>query len=311
MNEIGKVRFSREEVRKNFIKSWLLIILLAAIAFGLSVWIGTELDDPRIGVLIGTVIALIVIPVQIFTAKWAILAMARGRKVNMDDPKERRAMQLLEGIAVSAGLSRTPDLYIMPSNIPNAFASGLSEKDAFVALTQGLLDMMTEQELEGVIGHEVGHIIHRDIMLNQLVVGLISLILVLATVLHHIVYVKALVGNRNSRNSNAGAAILVLMLVAILIRPLAMLISHLLQMAVSRKREYAADAVSVQLCSYGEGLASALEKLDNGGRAYTAKEKDDLGGSKLACMYINFPGGEWFSTHPPIPERVKRIRNMY
>ena len=311
MTDIGSVRFSREEVRKNFAKSWFLIILLGAIAFGLSYWIGRELGDPRIGMLIGVVISVIVIPIQIFTAKWAILAMSRGRKVNMEDPKERRAMQLLEGIAVSAGLSRTPDLYIIPSNTPNAFASGLSERDAFVALTQGLLDMMTEQELEGVIGHEVGHIIHRDIMLNQLVVGLISVILILATVLHQIVYVKALFGNRSNRNSNAGAAILVLMLVALLVRPLAILISHLLQLAVSRKREYAADAVSVQLCSYGEGLASALEKLDNGGRAYTAEEQEELGGSKLACMYINFPGGEWFSTHPPIAERVKRIRNMY
>lgn len=308
-SEIGSAVFAQEEVRKNYWKSLFLIIILIAIVLGLSYWIGAELGDVRMGLGIGVIVSFVVIPIQIMTAKWAILGMARGKAANPEILAERRAMQLLEGLAISAGLSRTPDLYIIPSQVPNAFASGLTETGAFVAVTQGLLDMMDEQELEGVLAHEVSHIIHRDIMLNQLVVGLISVILILAVILERVLLLKSIHGDRRDRNDNGGSAIAILILVAILIRPLAILIAQLLQMAISRKREFAADAEAVRLCSYNEGLARALEKL--GGKEYTKKEVESLGGRELACMYINFPGGELFSTHPPIEERVRVLRSMY
>ncbi|MGN0849871.1 MAG: M48 family metalloprotease [Victivallaceae bacterium] len=308
-SEIGSAVFAQEEVRKNYWKSLFLIIILIAIVLGLSYWIGAELGDVRMGLGIGVIVSFVVIPIQIMTAKWAILGMARGKAANPEILAERRAMQLLEGLAISAGLSRTPDLYIIPSQVPNAFASGLTEAGAFVAVTQGLLDMMDEQELEGVLAHEVSHIIHRDIMLNQLVVGLISVILILAVILERVLLLKSIHGDRRDRNDNGGSAIAILILVAILIRPLAILIAQLLQMAISRKREFAADAEAVRLCSYNEGLARALEKL--GGKEYTKKEVESLGGRELACMYINFPGGELFSTHPPIEERVRVLRSMY
>ena len=308
-SEIGSAVFAQEEVRKNYWKSLFLIIILIAIVLGLSYWIGAELGDVRMGLGIGVIVSFVVIPIQIMTAKWAILGMARGKAANPEILAERRAMQLLEGLAISAGLSRTPDLYIIPSQGPNAFASGLTEAGAFVAVTQGLLDMMDEQELEGVLAHEVSHIIHRDIMLNQLVVGLISVILILAVILERVLLLKSIHGDRRDRNDNGGSAIAILILVAILIRPLAILIAQLLQMAISRKREFAADAEAVRLCSYNEGLARALEKL--GGKEYTKKEVESLGGRELACMYINFPGGELFSTHPPIEERVRVLRSMY
>ncbi len=308
-SEIGSAVFAQEEVRKNYWKSLFLIIILIAIVLGLSYWIGAELGDVRMGLGIGVIVSFVVIPIQIMTAKWAILGMARGKAANPEILAERRAMQLLEGLAISAGLSRTPDLYIIPSQVPNAFASGLTEAGAFVAVTQGLLDMMDEQELEGVLAHEVSHIIHRDIMLNQLVVGLISVILILAVILERGLLLKSIHGDRRDRNDNGGSAIAILILVAILIRPLAILIAQLLQMAISRKREFAADAEAVRLCSYNEGLARALEKL--GGKEYTKKEVESLGGRELACMYINFPGGELFSTHPPIEERVRVLRSMY
>ena len=308
-SEIGSAVFAQEEVRKNYWKSLFLIIILIAIVLGLSYWIGAELGDVRMGLGIGVIVSFVVIPIQIMTAKWAILGMARGKAANPEILAERRAMQLLEGLAISAGLSRTPDLYIIPSQVPNAFASGLTEAGAFVAVTQGLLDMMDEQELEGVLAHEVSHIIHRDIMLNQLVVGLISVILILAVILERVLLLKSIHGDRRDRNDNGGSAIAILILVAILIRPLAILIAQLLQMAISRKRESAADAEAVRLCSYNEGLARALEKL--GGKEYTKKEVESLGGRELACMYINFPGGELFSTHPPIEERVRVLRSMY
>ena len=300
-----------EEVRSNFIKSFVLVGIIIALVFAASYFIGHLLGDIKIGLLVGAGISVVLIPLQIMTAKWMILAMTSGRKANPNDLRERRALHIIEGLAVSAGLKRTPELYIIPSHIPNAFASGMDENSAFIGVTQGLLNMMDDQELEGVIAHEVGHIIHRDIMLNQLVVGLITVLLVLALIIEHLGIIGAYSGNNRrsrDRDSGGGAAAL-LLLIAMLIRPLTMLVGTLLQLGISRKREYAADAVAVRLCSYNEGLARALEKLD-GGR-YDSDDIRELGGENMACMYINFPGGELFSTHPPIRERVRRLRNMY
>jgi len=301
-----------EEVRKNFRNSFILVAFMMALVFGLSYFIGMMVGNIRAGLLIGAAVVVIVLPLQILTAKWAILAMTRGRAANPDDLRERRAIHILEGLAVSAGLQRTPDLYIIPSRVPNAFASGMSEKDAFVAVTQGLLDMMNDQELEGVIAHEVGHIIHRDIMLSQLVVALISSLLILAFILEHICIMQMFSNDRRrDRDSGgAGAIMLALFLIALLVRPIVALIGMMLQMAISREREYAADAVAVRLCSYNEGLASALAKLGGIGK-YSKADNDSLGGSNLASMYIHFPAGELFSTHPPIEKRVERLRNMY
>lgn len=302
-----------EEVRKNFFKSFILVALIVALIIGASWWIGYMLNDIATGLLIGGIVVAIVLPIQILTAKWAILAMASGREANPDNLQERRAIHILEGLAVSAGLSRTPDLYIIPSRVPNAFASGWSENDAFVGVTQGLLDMMDDQELEGVIAHEVGHIIHRDIMLNQLVVALISALLILAFIIERIGIASAFSGgNRRRRDDNGGGGgvVLIIILLALLVRPIAALLGALLQMGISRQREYAADAVAVRLCSYNEGLARALAKL-GGLDNIDGDDVKSLGGKELACMYIHFPGEELFSTHPPIEERVRRLRSMY
>jgi len=312
MNEFDKAPLiASEEVRKNFRKSLILILIIAALVIGASLWIGEMLNDRRAGLIIGAVVVAIVIPIQILTAKWAILAMARGREADPSDLRERRAIHIVEGLAVSAGLSKTPELYIIPSNVPNAFASGLNENGAFIGVTQGLLNMMDDQELEGVIAHEVGHIIHRDIMLNQLVVALISALLILALIIERLGLASLYGGGRRDRRDrdSGGIAVIVIVLLALLVRPLAALLGSLLQMGISRQREYAADAAAVRLCSYNEGLARALEKL--GSDDYTSDEIQSLGGKELACMYINFPGGELFSTHPPIADRVSRLRNMY
>ena len=311
-NEIYSMpRIAAEEVRSNFIKSFFLVGVIIVLVLGAAYIIGFMLDNIPMGMLIGAGVAFIVIPLQIMTAKWMILSMTSGRAANPGDLRERRAMQIVEGLAVSAGLKKVPDLYIIPSAVPNAFASGMDEQGAFIGVTEGLLYMMDDQELEGVLAHETGHIIHRDIMLNQLVVGLISVLLILAIIIEHLGFAGAYSGRRSrdrDRDSGGGAAALFL-LIALLIRPLTMLIGTLLQLGISRKREYAADAVAVRLCQYNEGLARALEKL--GGEEYSSDEIRELGGENMACMYINFPGGELFSTHPPIAERVRRLRNMY
>ena len=314
MNNSNTPLIASEEVRKNFIKSFILVAVVAALVIAASWYLGDLLGDVKTGLLIGGIVVAVVLPLQILTAKWAILGMARGREADPDDLRERRVLQLAEGLSISAGLSRVPDVYIIPTSVPNAFASGISEKDAFIGVTRGLLDKMNDQQLEGVLAHEFGHIIHRDIMLNQLVVGLISALLVIAVIIERVGFIEMLSGGkrrRNDRDSGGGVVILVLILLVVLIRPLTMLIGALLQSAISRQREYAADAVAVRLCSYNEGLASALESLGKEDH-YSNEEIESLGSKQLAAMYIYFPSvNELFSTHPPIADRVARLRNMY
>ena len=314
-NQLSTLMIASEEIRKNFFKSFLLIVVVAAAVVGASWFLGRLLGDVRMGLLIGGIIVAVVLPLQILTAKWVILGMAHGRPVNPNDLRERRLLHLTEGLAVSAGLKKVPDVYILQTHVPNAFASGMNENSAFIGVTQGLLDIMTDQELEGVLAHEFGHIIHRDIMLNQLVVGLISALLFIVVIIENLGLMELLYGGNNRRrrdnDNGGGAVVIVLLLVVMLIRPLTMLFGALLQSAISRQREYAADAVAVRLCSYNEGLASALEKL-SGDRKYSKQEEESLGSRQLAAMYIHFPDvNELFASHPPIKERISRLRNMY
>ena len=314
MNNYQSPLIASEEVRKNFTKSFILVTIISALVLGASWYLGELLGDVKTGLLIGVIIVAVVLPLQILTAKWAILGMARGREIDPENLQERRLLQIAQGLSISAGLSRVPDIYIIPTRVPNAFASGLNESNAFIGVTEGLLARMNDQQLEGVLAHEFGHIIHRDIMLNQLVVGLISALLVLALIIERIGIMEMFSGGRrrrSDRDSGGGAIVLVLLLVVILIRPLTMLIGALLQSAISRQREYAADAVAVRLCSYNEGLASALEELGREDH-YDSEEIESLGSKQLAAMYIYFPSAnELFSTHPPIEDRVARLRNMY
>lgn len=303
-----------EEVRKNFIKSFILVAVVIAAVFAASWYLGDLLGDVQAGLVTGLIISAVILPIQILTAKWMILSMTRGEEIDPDNLQERRLLHLVQGLSISAGLKKVPDIYIIPTPVANAFASGLNEDNAFIGVTRGLLEQMDDQELEGVLAHEIGHIIHRDIMLNQLVIGLISALLLIVVLIEHLGFMELLTGGSNrkrDRDNGGGAAVLVLLLVVMLIRPLTMLFGALLQSAISRQREYAADAVAVRLCSYNEGLASALEKLSCDNR-YSRPEIESLGSKQMAAMYIHFPEAEeLFSTHPPISDRIKRLRNMY
>ena len=314
MDKFGRAPLiASEEIRKNFRKSLILVLVIVALVIGASLWIGEMLNDRRLGIIIGAVVVAVVLPIQILTAKWAILAMARGRAADPSDLRERRAIHIVEGLAISAGLSKTPDLYIIPTSVPNAFASGLNEKGAFIGVTQGLLDMMDDQELEGVIAHEIAHIVHRDVMVCQIAASMQTAMLVLAEVIQWVGYFVAIFAStrsRSDRDDDNGKEVIAGLLVYLLIKPVTWFISTILTMSISRKREYAADAFAVRLCSYNEGLARALEKLSGDAPRYNGEIADALGGNAVAPMYIYYPLDSLFSTHPSTKERIRRLRNM-
>jgi len=308
-----KPYFSAQEVSKNKSKSILLILALMTIILLLSLGIGYMAGNIAAGIAVGVIVAFIVIPIQLLTAKASILAMAKGKPLDMANPRHYRIRSITEGLCISAGLRRVPDLYVINSDVPNAFASGMSEKDAFICVTQGLVDRLDDQELAGVIAHEISHIIHRDIMLSQLAVSLVSIIILLATILSRLSFFGARGSSSDDDNKGSGAFVLIIALAAVLLQPIARIVASLIELSISRKREYAADAYAVRICGYNEGLARALEKIGGVGQ-YSKEQIQSLGGSQLRCMYINFPMKNFsslFSTHPPIEERIRIIRNMY
>lgn len=309
----GEIRIASEEVRANYIKTVVLLILMAACIAGLSWLLGDLLGDLELGLIIGGIVCLVVIPLELLFAKFAVIHLTGCRKADPDKIQQRRIIHLVEGLAISAGLPKVPDVYIMNTNIPNAFAAGWGPDSAMVAVTKGLADMMDDQELEGVIAHEIAHIVHRDVMVCQIAASMQTAMLVLAEIIQWVGYIVAVFAStrsRNDRDDDNGKEVIAGLLVYLLIKPVTFLISTLLTMSISRKREYAADAFAVRLCSYNEGLARALEKLSGDAPRYNGEIADALGGNAVAPMYIYYPLDSLFSTHPPTEERIRRLRNM-
>ncbi len=299
-----KIRIASEEVRSNFKKTVILFLFMIGCIFGLSWLLGELLNDVELGMKIGFLVCIIVIPIEMMAARFAIISLAGCTPLDLTNPAEKRLLTITEGLAISAGLKKCPDVYLIESKIPNAFASGWNEKSAFIGITTGLADMMDDQELEGVIAHEISHIVHRDIMICQMVLALNTALLILAFAVRWVSLFCAV------RAKDALTQI-VCWLLFYLTYPFTVLIGLLLCMAISRKREFAADALAVRLCSYNEGLARALEKLSIGHPKYNKEIIDELGGREMECLYFYYPSGGLLSSHPRSGERVRRLRAMY
>ncbi|MBR4884589.1 MAG: M48 family metalloprotease, partial [Lentisphaeria bacterium] len=295
----GEIRIASEEVRANYIKTVVLLVLMAACIVGLSWLLGDLLGDLELGLTIGGIVCVVVIPLELLFAKFAVIHLTGCKRANPNNLQQRRIIQLVEGLALSAGLPKVPDVYIMNTDIPNAFAAGWGPDSAMVAVTQGLADMMDDQELEGVIAHEIAHIVHRDVMVCQIAASMQTAMLVLAEVIQWVGYFVAIFAStrsRSDRDDDNGKEVIAGLLVYLLIKPVTWFISTILTMSISRKREYAADAFAVRLCSYNAGLARALEKLSGDAPRYNGEIADALGGNAVAPMYIYYPLDSLFST---------------
>jgi heat shock protein HtpX len=225
------------------------------------------------------------------------LTMSRAREVSYDQAPQLHAM--IERLARNAGLPK-PKVYVMPGQTPNAFATGRNPEHAALAVTEGLLQLLQQDELEGVIGHELGHIKNRDILISSMAAVMAGAISYLATMAQWTMIFGG--GNDDKGRSN-----LVAMLVMMIVAPLAAVI---IQMAISRSREYLADGTGAKICGHPISLANALQRLEQYNRSVPMTVNP-----AMAQMYIVNPlaGGAMaslFSTHPPIQERIKRLRAM-
>lgn len=252
----------------------------------------------------GMLVALLLAGLMNFAAYWwsdrIVLRMYGAQEVTEAEAPELHS--LVRRLAQRASLPM-PRVYIIPTDTPNAFATGRNPEHAAVAATEGILRILTPDELEGVIGHELGHVRNRDILISTIAATLAGAIMVLARIAQFSAFFG---GGRSSEEDRGGGGILGLIVLAIL-APLAAI---LVQMAISRSREYQADAAGAQISRKPRALADALERLEQ-----SAQEQPMDAHPSTAHLFIVNPltgGGllRLFSTHPPIEERVARLRAM-
>ena len=274
-----------------------------ALLTALSLWWGQASGNGSSALLIiGFVLVYTLI--QYFAA--SAFAVAASGAIEITKSDNPRLWRTVENIAISQGMPM-PKVYIIPDEAPNAFATGRDPNHAVVAATSGLLQIMDDKELEGVMAHEMGHVKNYDIRVSTIVFGLVSAIGLLADFAIRMAFYSN--WNRDSRDSNAAALQLAFWAVGIVASIIAWLIGPLVSAAVSRQREYLADATGAEITRYPEGLASALEKLGQYGRPMRRPSKS------MAHMYIADPikpglVERMFSTHPPIGERIARLKKI-
>jgi len=279
----------------NGLKTAFLLGLMTAIIL----WIGNYAGGRQ-----GMVIAFVLAGIMNFVSYWfsdkIVLAMYRAKPVEREQAPE--LYDMLRNLTMRANLPM-PKLYIIPTEAPNAFATGRNPQHAAVAVTEGILKLLNREELEGVLAHELSHVTNRDILISSVAATLAGAIMMIARFAQFSLWFGGFGGRDDDRGGNP----IGMLLMAILAPVAAMLI----QLAISRSREYAADESGAKMVGHAHGLASALEKLE-----YASKRRPMIANPASAHLFIVKPfTGQMlmalFSTHPPLEKRIERLRERF
>ncbi|MGB2629707.1 MAG: zinc metalloprotease HtpX [Candidatus Omnitrophota bacterium] len=277
----------------NYVKTAFLLVILAA----LFIWIGGLIGGAN-GAIIAFIIALVINGISYWYSDKIVLKLYNAREA--DRETNPRLYEIVEELSRNAAIP-APRIFITEMDAPNAFATGRNPEKAALCLTKGLMDLLDEEEVKGVISHELAHVRNRDTLIMTVTAALASAIMMLA----YMARWAAILGgfSRNSKGSGNVIGLLAISIVA----PLAALI---VQLAISRSREYGADAMGARISGHPEGLARALEDMSR----FSGRRRIDLA-PQTAHLFIVQPaiGGflaNLFSTHPPIQERIKRLRSI-
>ena len=298
-----------EQIAANKRRTFLLIVgavvFLGAIGYAIGVFWGTG----PIGLIIALVVAGALSVGSFLYGDKLVLVSTRAREISAEEAP--RLHNIVEGLAIAAGIPK-PKVYVVPEAAPNAYATGRDPEHASIAVTQGLLETMNRVELEGVIGHELAHIVDRDMLVGTVVATVVGAGILLAEFFMRSWWWGGFGGRRG--NDRGGGAALPLFIVGFVLLALAPILGQVIKLAVSRNREYLADAQGVLLTRYPPGLIEALRKL---GASSTAMHSAN---NATAHLWLNQPSrfeGErtgrlesLLSTHPPIAERISRLQEM-
>lgn len=296
-----------KQITHNKRATWVLLITFVAFFLVLGYVFGfvfSESEEGAIGLMgIFGMIAIVYALISYYSAGKLTLAISRAKEIRKRD--HPGLFRTVENLCIASGLPM-PKVYIIDDTALNAFATGRDPRHAAVAITKGLLSTLDKNELEGVMAHELSHVKNYDIRLQSLTVALVGLIALLSDVfLRSMFYGR----HRRSRGRSGG----VLILIGIILAILSPLIARVMHLAISREREYLADASGALLTRYPEGLASALEKIDRD------HEPLEVANKATAHMYIENPlrnekGMKWlnklFNSHPSTEDRINRLRKM-
>ena len=293
----------QEQIRSNRIRTGVVLLGFAVLALAFVAVIAGAYD-PGIAGVVG-VVAIVYGLFSWFAAGRMIAAASGAHPVTKAEQPE--LYRVLENVAIAAGLTKTPDLYMIDDDSPNAFAAGRNPDHAYVAVTTGLVQLLDERELEGVLAHEVAHIRNRDVRLMSLAAVLVGVIALASDMLMRI----TIFGGGDRREGGLGAFGAIIGILAALLAPIG---AALLQMALSRRREYLADASAVETTGDAEGLARALAALRDDHRPLQKVTR------ATAHMYIESPLrdhkglrsslGGLFDTHPPLEDRIRVLEEM-
>jgi heat shock protein HtpX len=290
-----------DEISSNKRRTYLLFLMFFVIILGLGLFFGYWFGWMELGVFIALFIGVIWSFITYFAADRMVLAVSGARPVSKEEYPH--IYNSVEGLALAAGIP-TPQMYVIDDTALNAFATGRDPQHASIVLTTGIIQQMNRQEIEGVVAHEMSHIQNYDVRLMMLAAVMVGVIALLADI-----FLRTMFYSKGSSDRKGGGVIIIVIGIVFMI--LAPISAFLIQMALSRKREYLADANGALLTRYPEGLASALEKIS------ADKEPLEVANKATAPLYIANPLKnsksflkDAFSTHPPIEDRINRLRAM-
>lgn len=291
----------------NMRKTWLLMTLFFGIVIAIGWVFAQAFGDPSI-LYIAVIFSIVMNVVSYWFSDKIVLAMHRAEPVEMKSHPE--LYRVLENLTIAAGLPM-PRFFLIQDPQPNAFATGRDAAHAVVCVTSGLLSVTDRSEIEGVLAHELSHIGNRDMLLSTVAVVLVGFISILSNMFMHSMWFGG--GRRDDREGSSGAFVLI----GIVLSILAPLFASLLQLAISRRREFQADTSGALLTRYPEGLASALEKISHFSRPLATAN------NATAHLFLHNPFGAdsdgnrktpWlvkiFSTHPPMEERIAALKGI-
>ncbi|MBX2866671.1 M48 family metalloprotease [Candidatus Kaiserbacteria bacterium] len=287
---------------KNIRKTWFLMTMFLVIVIAIGYGVSWYLGDPII-MYVAIVFALVMNVGSYWFSDKVVVAMTGAKPIERGEHRE--LWNLVENLSITAGLPM-PKVYIVEDSAPNAFATGRDPEHAVVAVTTGLLGILDRTELEGVLAHELSHVGNRDMLVSTVAVVLAGFVAIVADMLMR----SMMFGGGDSRDKSP--IFLVLGIVGIILAPIA---AQLIQLSISRKREYLADASGALLTRYPEGLASALEKISTYSRPMKRANNatahlfiaDPFGNDKKS---IGQKVSNLFQTHPPAGDRIKILRGM-
>ena len=294
-----------EDIKKNKIKSWFIVLLFLAFIAVIVYYICMALDLGELSIIIAMIFAIVSTWGSYYYSDKIVLKLNNARPATREE--DLKLVNILDSLVISAGLPEKPQLYVIEDAQPNAFATGRNPKHAVICVTTGLLEKLDYYELEGVLAHEMSHIKNYDILLSAVVSVMVGFVVILSDWFTRISFYGGRRGRDGDNDNNGNAIIMLIGLIFLILVPI---FGQLMQLAISRKREFLADATAIEFTRNPDGLISALEKI--------SADPNELKVANKATenMYIANPfrnkkkSSDLWSTHPSTEARIEALRNL-